>query len=166
MHNPQTRRQYGIKDTAAISLTFDLHCKAMAALLFIPYSHPIWGHCPNLILQTNPSTCDYSLSYQMNLNYQVTTRHNLCTNYVQYKIILWIECSINNIAKFGFKRHRLVLNILKDINNKHFISINPDTTACFKKQPMVLNTSDGGLETWSRLGLVPQRSRSRLGLEV
>ena len=35
---------YRIKNKAAISLTFNLHCKAIAALFFIPYSHPIWGH--------------------------------------------------------------------------------------------------------------------------
>ena len=35
------RRQYGIMSKAAISLTFDLQCKAIAALFFIPYLLPI-----------------------------------------------------------------------------------------------------------------------------
>ena len=32
---------YAIKSTAAISLILDLRCKAIAALFFIPYGHPI-----------------------------------------------------------------------------------------------------------------------------
>ena len=41
----QTRRPYRIKSKAAISLTFNLHCKLIAALFFIPHRCPIWGHC-------------------------------------------------------------------------------------------------------------------------
>ena len=35
--SPQIRLLYGIKGMAAISLPFDLHCKAIAALFFISY---------------------------------------------------------------------------------------------------------------------------------
>ena len=34
--SPQIRLLYGIKSKAAISLTLDLHCKAIAALFSIP----------------------------------------------------------------------------------------------------------------------------------
>ena len=43
---PQIRLLYGIKNKAAISLPYNLHCIATAALFFIPYSCPIWRHCP------------------------------------------------------------------------------------------------------------------------
>ena len=33
----QTKQQYTIRSKGAISLIFDLHCKAIAALFFIPY---------------------------------------------------------------------------------------------------------------------------------
>ena len=42
---PQIRLLYGIKSKAAISLPFNLHHKSIAALFFIPYCCPIWGHC-------------------------------------------------------------------------------------------------------------------------
>ena len=45
--SPQTRLLYGIH-VAAISLTFNLHCEAIAALCLIPYRRPIWGNCPEL----------------------------------------------------------------------------------------------------------------------
>ena len=44
-HSPQIGLLHGIKSKAAISLTFDLHCKEIAALLFIPYCSLIWGQC-------------------------------------------------------------------------------------------------------------------------
>lgn len=37
---PQTRRHYRVKSRAAFSVTFDLHCKAIAAVFFIPYCRP------------------------------------------------------------------------------------------------------------------------------
>ena len=37
---PQIRLQYGIKIKAAISLSFNLHYKAIAALFFIPFCRP------------------------------------------------------------------------------------------------------------------------------
>ena len=37
---PQIKLLYGITSKAAISLTFNLHCKVIAALFSIPYSHP------------------------------------------------------------------------------------------------------------------------------
>ena len=39
--SPQIRLLYGIKSKAAISLTFDLHCKSIAAVFFIPVCRPI-----------------------------------------------------------------------------------------------------------------------------
>ena len=36
---PQLRLLYGIKSKAAISLTFDLHCEAIAALFFMTYMY-------------------------------------------------------------------------------------------------------------------------------
>ena len=54
---PQIRQLSGIKSKAAISLSFNLHCKAIPALFFIPDCLPIWGHCLVLcvkhILQKN-----------------------------------------------------------------------------------------------------------------
>ena len=38
-----------INSKAAISLSFILHCKAIAALFFIPYSRPIWGDCQTVM---------------------------------------------------------------------------------------------------------------------
>ena len=38
---PQIRLLYGIQSKAAISLPFNLHRKAIAALFFVPYCHPI-----------------------------------------------------------------------------------------------------------------------------
>ena len=46
----QIGQLYAIKTKAAISLTFDLHCKAIAALIFIPYCRPIGGHCRQIIV--------------------------------------------------------------------------------------------------------------------
>ena len=42
-----------MKSEAVISLPFNFHCKVIAALFFIPYGHPIWGHCPvvHILLQ-------------------------------------------------------------------------------------------------------------------
>ena len=42
---PHTRWLYAIKSKAAISLTFDLHCKEIAGLLFIPYCYPFKDIC-------------------------------------------------------------------------------------------------------------------------
>ena len=39
--SPQIRLLYGIKSKAAINLTFNLHCKAIAAFSFIPICCPI-----------------------------------------------------------------------------------------------------------------------------
>ena len=39
-------RLYGIKSKAAISFPFNIHCKAIAALFFIPYCRFISGYCP------------------------------------------------------------------------------------------------------------------------
>ena len=41
------RLLYGIESKAAICLSFNLHCKAIAVLFFIPYClRPLWRHCP------------------------------------------------------------------------------------------------------------------------
>ena len=38
--SPQIKLLYGIMSKAAISMTFNLQCKAKAALFFIPYRRP------------------------------------------------------------------------------------------------------------------------------
>ena len=42
---PSNKTTIRNKNKAAIDLAFDLHCKAMTALLFFPYCCLIWGHC-------------------------------------------------------------------------------------------------------------------------
>ena len=48
-------QDYGIKNKAAIILTFDLHCKAIAAFFFILYCRLISGHCQTCKMRSTNS---------------------------------------------------------------------------------------------------------------
>ena len=52
-HSLQISWLYRLKSKAAISFPFDFHCKAIAALFFFPYGHPIWGHSVSRLLALN-----------------------------------------------------------------------------------------------------------------
>ena len=60
---PQIRRQYGIKSKAAINLTFDSHCKTIAALFFIMYCR--------LFLRTLPDDKDEGILWTVDM-------HDMC----------------------------------------------------------------------------------------
>ena len=54
---------YGIESKAAISLPFNLHCKSIAALFFIPYCRPIWGHFVHFVhIVEHYPACNVQLS--------------------------------------------------------------------------------------------------------
>ena len=71
------KQDNGINYKAAISLTFDLHCKAIAALFFIPYRPIIWRHCRVF----NPRGTAFLTAFLIGYLHEI---YNLVTNQDQF----------------------------------------------------------------------------------
>ena len=119
-HSPQIGLLHRIKSEAAIDLTFDLRCRAIAALFIILYSN-IWGYCYYRFVRSQndiqprhsrkngdyvqPCKIIVILLYFFGWNQQQTTGHDdyLCNCHLCYYVffnLLWLNKNDCNIYVF------------------------------------------------------------------
>ena len=90
---PQMRRQYGIKNKAAITWQRESNVKLIAALVLILYRRPIWGHCRNVrpkIVSKNDLSIWVGTTFKPILTYSHNQGANVCLGNLSQIELNWV----------------------------------------------------------------------------
>ena len=97
--------------TSAISLPFNLHCKANAALFFIPYYRSIWD-IAKLFPEQLSSTCD--VHRMQSHSWKFIIPHSKYTHQ-----ITWTSCCERAIHMLNLNRAQYMLKHYTDLQVNH-----------------------------------------------